>query len=383
MGIYKRKDSPFWWIGLDGSDQSPFSSKILHDAPTAAERKVLREQASEIYRAKMTDLARARNDLPALKPESITFEKYAAWFATHRLPHHRGAERDALSLQHLRTFFGDTDLTTITKARVLEYATWRLAARIGKPPAQGVTDTRRTVAASTVNREIDLLKSMLREAVPRYLKASPLTGMKRFRHIKATKRILLPVEERRLLKVMRPIDRVFFIVALDSIIRLMNVVNLRRDEFKGTHLALRDSKTGPYEVPLSARARKALASLPEAGQYFFPHRRAAKTDRDRRGAIRLWLRRMCEQAGVPYGRAIGGITFHTGTRATGATRMLQRGHDLRTVQEVGNWGDIRSVQEYLHTDRAHVRAAVESIGAPTRVLRAETSTSKTSRKQRA
>jgi site-specific recombinase XerD len=77
------------------------------------------------------------------------------------------------------------------------------------------------------------------------------------------------------------------------------------------------------------------------------------------------LQRACKAANVRYGRTAGGITWHTATRATGATRMLRDRTDLRTVQQVGNWKDIRSVQSYLETDTRAARRAVNRIGGVT------------------
>jgi hypothetical protein len=61
-----------------------------------------------------------------------------------------------------------------------------------------MTARRRHVAAVTVNREIDLLKAMLRDAVPKYLSASPIVGLARLKTFKPRRRLLLPAEEKRL-----------------------------------------------------------------------------------------------------------------------------------------------------------------------------------------
>lgn len=366
MGIYKRRDSKFWWMWLERPGQKAVirSTKIPHHDTSPEIRRELEHQAEIVYKAAMVELARARFDLPALITQTIRFDAYAEWFDLHVISKRRGAERDRLSLSHLCAFFGTDDLSTVSRARAQEYMTARLSARIGKPPKPGRPDTRRAVKPATVNREIDLLKEMLREAVPAHLKASPLVGMKRLRTVKIQKRVITPAEERRLIKALAPADAALYIVAVDTLIRLGNVLNLRRDENHDTHLALTDSKTGPYEVPLSDRARQALAELADTGPYYFAHRRGAKTDRDRRSAIRRMLERACKAADVPYGRAVAGTTFHQATRATGATRMIQRGVDIRTVQAVGNWADFRSMQDYLQTDRELMREAVNRIGPP-------------------
>lgn len=356
MGVYQRKDSPFYWMLLERPRQKPIcqSTKIPVHAHSAAIRKQNRQDAEDVYAAAMGDLARMRHELPTHDATTISFTDYAAWYAAHKISTHRGADRERGILTHLLAFFGARDLATLDRTRASEYMTWRAAMKHHGQP----------IRPSTINREIALLKTMLQVAVPTYLKASPLVGMKLLRVVKRRKRTLTFAEEARLLQQLEPADRALYIVAVDTLIRLSNVLNLKRSEYKRTHLALEDSKTGPYEVPLSDRARKALDHLPKDGAYFFPHRRIAASDVGRRSIVRVLLQRACAKTSppIPYGRAIGGITWHTATRATGATRMLQAGHDPKTVQRIGNWHSFDQMGEYLQTDDARMRAAVNSVG---------------------
>lgn len=346
MGVYVRKDSPYFWMLLEASGEK-CSTGILRDAPDAFTRKQQREDAEAVYRARMTDLARRKAGLPPR--ETIGFSVYATWYDKHHIAKHRGKDRERGILALLKAHFKSIDLSELTSAHVTEYETARLAKKV-KP--------------RTVNREVALLKTMLTAAVPTYLQTSPLAGRKMLRVVKPPKRVLTADEEARLLEQLPPADRALFILAVDTLVRLSNAINLSRDEDKGTHLELVDSKTGPYSVPLSKRVRAALDALPKAGKYYFPHRRKAKNVRDTRGAIRRLLERACKRCDppIPYGRALAGVTWHTATRASGATRMLQRGVDPRTVQAIGNWASMEQMGDYLMTDDARKRAAVELIG---------------------
>lgn len=353
MGVYIRADSPFYWVLLERPSKPALkeSTKIPIDAPDAMSRRLLRQQAQEIYNARMTALARTRHDLPAVVT-TIGFTVYARWYDTHVIAKHRGKDRERAALDRLKAHFRARDLSTITAASVSEYETSR--------DADGVK-------ASTVNREVAVLKAMLVAAVPKHLKASPLAGRKQLRAVPIRKRVLSPEEETRLLAAMRsPIDRALFVLAVDTLIRLSNAINLSRAEDKGTHLELVDSKTGAYDVPLSRRARAALDALPTKGAYYFPNRRKAKNVRDTRGAVRRLLQRACARCEppIPYGRAVAGITWHTATRASGATRMLRHGVDPRTVQEIGHWASLEQMSDYLITDDTLKRAAVEKIAPP-------------------
>ena len=54
--------------------------------------------------------------------------------------------------------------------------------------------------------------------------------------------------------------------------------------------------------------------------------------------MRQRLEYLCKKAGLPYGRTAHGVTFHWGTRRSGATDLLmKRGKKLPAVQRLGNW----------------------------------------------
>lgn len=356
LSVYTRPNSPYFWLLLPRPGQKPIreSTNIPKDAPTADGRRLQRQQAEEAYISRMRELAAARYDLlPDAKKDVPGFSKFAVWYDAKYTVHKRGAERERYIIASLKAFFSNTPLDKITSGQTQEYITLR------------TTDG---LAASGINREVDLLKAMLKAAVGAgHIDASPIAGTKKLRVVKRRKRVLTQDEEDRVLTELQPDDRALYVIAVDTLIRLSNVLNLRWTEVTPTHLALHDSKTGPYEVPLSKRAKAALEQVPRIDPYVFPHRRTAKKERDRRGVIRRMLERACKRAGVPYGRAAGGVTFHTATRASGATRMLRAGTDPRTVQGVGHWEDFRSLQDYLETDDRLKQQAVNTIGAKSKV----------------
>lgn len=388
MGLYARTDSKYWWMRHRSGPG--VSTGIPREGPTPKITQQNRLDAEEIYNAAVVQAIRVEAGLEETQRDAITFEDYADWWATHKLPHLRSNDRCAHRLRLLRAFFGARAITAIDRTAVSEYITQRLAVRVGPPPRccgqpadlrgpvlrcarcrKSWADPRRTVSAATVNREVDQLKVMLRDAVPRYLGASPLAGMKKLRVVDAEKRVCTAEEVARIAEALTPHARqVLWLLSAETLIRFGNAIDLQRSELKGHQLHLTDSKTGPYKVTVSAGLRAALLALPHRGAYFFAELRQAKNPRDWRGAMRLALRRACTRAGVPYGRISGGITFHTGTRATGATLQLQAGHDLTTVQANGNWRDIRAMQRYLQTDLAHRRAASEDVAEAIAAARA-------------
>jgi integrase len=161
-----------------------------------------------------------------------------------------------------------------------------------------------------------------------------------------------------------PADRALFLMALDTLVRMGDCLDLRRSDDHGRTLYIRDPKAGDgYRVPVSQRLRAALDAVPKDGPYYFTFRRRHATAGARRNGVKKMLASACAKAGVAYGRKDGGLTFHWATRRTGATRMLEAGIDFPTVQRVGHWGDPTMLLGiYAESDDARARAAVERIG---------------------
>jgi integrase len=159
-------------------------------------------------------------------------------------------------------------------------------------------------------------------------------------------------------------------MALDTLARLGDILALRREQDHRTYLTILNPKTNaPYKVPISTRLRAALDAVPKAGLYYFPHRRHAENPRDYRSGVRQLLKRACKAARIRFGRKKGGITFH-GLRHTGASRMVEAGIDLRTVQEIGGWSSLRQLARYAHPSTDAKRQAVEAVSQPVRRPRA-------------
>jgi hypothetical protein len=382
MGVYKRADSPFYWLLLDGY-RTPAGAplrertKIRHDARTPLQRKDNRALAEQEYHARMTALAKGAP--VAGDPKVPTFAAQAAWFEQHQLPHRRGREREAPLIPKLVAVFGRLPLTAITRTVVTEI--W-ITPRLTTPTLirkKKYTAARAVQAGPrTVNREVAVIKAIVQSAVPDFLEVSPLYGMPLLPTTTPQRRLMTEDEEARLLRVMAPDDKALFLLGLDSLIRLMDLLDVKRADDHGATLWIADPKAGGgFAVPISTRARKALnayyATLPKAAKddaaLIFARRRMAATERDRRSAIRKMLATYCALADppVPYGRRAGGITFHWATRRTGLTRMLTRGVDLGTAQKVGRWKTpdvVLGVYHALVDDVAH--AAVNAVGKHTR-----------------
>lgn len=322
MGVYTRPDSPFWWIYLETTRLKEKTDIVI--GHTTTQRKDSRKLADDRYHQRMNEVAARLYKLPSAQP-AIRFGKYAATYETDTIAHHAGARRERELVKNLRAFFEDDLLSMIDQDRVKAYHSFRA----GK------------ASARTINREVDLLKAMLRDAVPKYLTASPIVGMKRLRILPPKRRLMTSTEQTRLLKACEDAqDRAIFILGWDTLIRLGDLLDLERADRDGVWLYVKDPKGGaPYQVALSARAATALDRLP-SGRYYFPKFRRAENPRDWPGSVRQRLQYLCGKAKppLPYGRKQDGITFHWGTRRTGATRLIvQNKIPIPIVQKQGGW----------------------------------------------
>ena len=211
---------------------------------------------------------------------------------------------------------------------------------------------------NTVNRELCLLKHMLRKAVDwEYLEANPASGVKQQRAETPEFNILSEEEMDRFVEVATPHLRTFFIVALNTGMRRSELFRLEwRDvDFERKLLTVRKPKN--YEtryIPLNALVIEALQqhpkrivdrkisplifSTPDGKEY-------QKVDKGFKASLRR-----------------AGITKHFrihDMRHTFASHLTMKGVDLRTVAKLMGHKDIKQTMRYAHLAPEHLQAAVD------------------------
>jgi integrase len=375
VSVYERADSPYWWMHVETAPkgQRDVSTKIRKGA-TVAERKASRAVADALYHTRALEGTQVREGLPVAR-DAMTFDALATWYDANHIAHHKGAERERSTLPRLRAAFGRFLLTdpewraTVIAWRSARRVTGTVIKHFGGP--KGKKRILPPPSAATVNREVDLLQQILSAAVEAgYLEASPLYGLPNLPIVKPIRRIMSEAEEQKIAAELSAEDYAILRVGLDGLARLSDALEIRRVDDHGHALDIRDPKNGePLTVPIGTRLRAALDAVPvdpAQPDWYFPGRRGAATERDRRGGYAKALKRACARAGVPYGRALRGITFHWATRRTGATRMIRRGGEkaIGVVQRIGGWKDATVlIGIYQETITDDMRAAVESVSA--------------------
>jgi integrase len=204
----------------------------------------------------------------------------------------------------------------------------------------------------TINRRVGILKTLFTRAVEwGELPKSPIQRVKKLKVLAKHHRVLTPEEETQLLNTCNPQLRVVVFAAL--------LTGMRRSEL--TTLVWRDvhwdagliriraevTKTGrERHVPLSDTLEAVLRPLQGgADDRVFGYRDFGKS-----------YQRAVRKSGIAHCR------FHD-LRHTFATRLLNKGVDLRTVQELLGHTSLTMIQAYTHPDHAHLRQAIARLDA--------------------
>lgn len=374
MSVYGRPDSPNWWLFLEAAPKGQQRVKTaIVKGTTTAQQKESKKLAERVYHERMTELGKQAHKLTP-EPEPVppameTFATFATWYDTHHIAQHEGCEREREILKTLRKFFDPYPLDQITHTLVTEWRTTRRVtgtSYIRHTKAGPKRVTFKPPSASTVNREVALLKQIMAAAADaEKIPKSSIYRLTSLTPVDPIRRTMSEDEERVLLPALPEDVRAIVIAGTDALPRLKTILNLQWADDHGATLDLRATKNGKsHTVPVSSRLRTALDVLPRTDKYMFPERRVGKTAAARRGHIARVIRLACEKVQLPYGRDQRGITFHWGTRRTGATRIIRKGGEkaIALAQQIGNWKDLSVlIGIYQETITADMIAAVESV----------------------
>ncbi len=273
----------------------------------------------------------------------------------------RTLRNDRLVVAHLLTAFGqETPLRDLTAARIQDYSAERLTAkseRLGRP-----------VTPATVNREVSILRCLLRMAQER-------GDLERVPRIRLTRepegrlRFLTEPEANRLLASCRAPKRVEQSPHLPAIVTVALNTGMRKGEILGLAwervdlargvLLLEKTKTNKRrEIPMNRAVYDVLAEIRA--------RQAKQDDGDpsgvvfRRSAGRAWgsFRRAFERA-VETAK-LEDFHFHD-LRHTFASWLVMRGRPLKEVQELLGHRTLAMTVRYSHLSPDRLRDAVASL----------------------
>ena len=327
MGIYKR--GRVWWV--DYFDQN-------RERIQESSRSTNRRDAESLLNIRKSEILRG----VFRRPVKISFGEFGERYMEHAKVNKRSWLRDEQMLKHLEQFFGsERQLADITSADIEGYKMHRRA----------------SVAGSTVNREMALLKRMFNLAIEwdLYLGLNPFRKVKFFREFNTGLRVLSLEEEEKLLRHAAPYLQDLIRFALNTGLRVGEIFSLcwSNVDLEKNLLNVFAPKTQKIRgIPINADARKVLEywALGKRNEFVFYNPETGKPFVDLKAGFKL----ACEKSGIT------GVTWHT-LRHTFASRLVDRGVDIVTVKELLGHSSITVTMRYTHTNLDSKRAAVEKL----------------------
>ena len=320
-----------WWIDFQDAQG------IRHRKKIGPNRRI----AQEVLNDALGKVAR-RQHLGVIDDSAISFAEFADlwWQRVAGTLRPRTQERwRGIVDQHLKQAFPGA-LRVITRAQAESYVSQRIQ--------QGA-------AASTVNREMTVLKHMLARAVSwEYLGTNRVAGLKPLREPSGRTRFLSLEEIERLLAAcedsISPCLRSFVVVALNTGMRRNEILELTRRSVDWVNrvATLADTKNGEARyVYLNDAALEALRSLP-------PRLDTTRLFPIGPNQTTMLFHRAVKRAGIEDFR------LHD-LRHTFASYQAMSGVAARGLQSLLGHKDPRMTMRYSHLSEAYLRAAVNGV----------------------
>lgn len=341
-GIYQRNRSWYWESWIDGQRFRRLIGRNIS-------RKVAREIAVRI-RSEIV----AGNYGFGKKVKTITFDEariqFERWAEANKKPESTRSYKEAF--RQLALSFSGKTLNEITSFAIEVYRQRRIKAGV----------------RVRVNRELAVFKSLFNRCREWGLFSgeNPVIAVKLTKEPKQRLRFLEPDEEARLLSKCDETLRTMVLIGIYCGVRLKSEgLTLRWqdiDFMRGTlTVQAAWAKTGKTRtIPMNSLVREALGRLPKKSEWVFtkpngkPYTAVRGFDKARKAAGLIDM--------VPNTEKFA-VTVHT-LRHTFATRLIENGVDLRTVQELGGWSNLKMLERYGHVSPSRKAAAVEGLVPP-------------------
>ena len=335
MALYKR--GSVWWMRFT------YQGKHYRKSTETTEKKL----AQRIYDMTKGEIAEAKwfDRMPGeVKTFREMMEKYLSEYsARNKVP--SSHIRDKGLAKHLLASFGDLTVAEIAPKIIADYKT-----------------KRREEGASprTVNYELTLMGHAFNLAIKEWewCKENPVRKVSKEKVNNIIERWMTYEEEKKLwnacIKWLRPI----LILGIETGLRQSELLNLRWSNinlFRRTFTILEQKNKGEDTLPLNKRAidvlkgRRKLRSINNSDLVFF---NGNGNRIDARNLLRAFY-------SATKKAKIDDLRWHDATRHTFATRLVQNGVDIYTVQKLGRWKNISMVMRYAHHYPESLRSGIE------------------------
>ncbi len=271
-------------------------------------------------------------------------QKYLAEHSAHnKTP--SSHERDNSLADHLIAYFGDTIVAEISPNMISGYKNKR---------------RKEGAAPKTINNELILLGHAFSLAIKEWewVRDNPVRKVSKEKVDNQIERWLTQKEEEKLLSFAPLWLRQIVIFAINTGLRQSEILDLiwwQVDLSRRTVAILKQKNKGKDTLPLNARAmailkERALVQDSRTDHVFY---NGNVTRINARNLLRAF-HSAAEKAGIK------GFRVHD-LRHTFATRLVQSGVDIYTVQKLGRWKTISMVMRYAHHYPESLRSGVEAL----------------------
>lgn len=323
MGVFKRGNNwyiSFWFKG-ERIKESIGPSRRVAEA-------VIAKRKAEIAENKFLD---KRKELPPVKFHDFAVE-FLKWAKGEHKPGSR--QRELSIMRTLEKGFGDKNIHEITAWSIEQYKMKR----------------KEEVKASSVNRELTMLKSMLNKAVEwGKLKEAP-KRVKLLKGVKSRLRYLMPDEVQRLISNCSDHLKPIVVVAVHTGMRKGEFLSLqwKQIDFEKGIITLSDTKNDQRRyVPMDETVKSTLSEIKRKSDYVFRGKKEGKP----LVWIELSFHNALEKSGIED------FKIHD-MRHTFASNLVMAGVDLMTVKELLGDKSIEMTMRYAHLAPEHKMRAV-------------------------
>ncbi len=333
MALFRR--GRVWWMSFS------YGGKQVRRSTEATDRKL----AEKIYHKVMSQIAEGKWFVPERGVDKTVKELLERYLRDHSAPNkapssHRSDKSVSL---HLNRALGDLTLKEVRPSLLAEYK--------AKRRVEGA-------AAKTINIELGILSHAFQLAVREWewVAENPVLRVSKEKVRNQIERWLTVEEERQLLAASPVWLQEIITFAVNTGLRQGEILNLqwsKVDLFRRT-ITLLEQKNGAKDtLPVNGKALEVLKARAKVrslkSDYVFYN--GACNRLDARDLLRVFYPVMRKAE-------VKNFRFHD-LRHTFATRLVQAGVDIYTVQKLGRWKTISMVMRYAHHHPESLRAGVE------------------------
>jgi integrase len=304
-----------------------------------------RAKARIALQSRLGDIVQGKFRLPSVR-RPVLVRALITRYREHAEAHQRGWQKTKYTLNQLEADLGHIALADLSPFTIQRWQVQRA----------------RAVKKNTVNREFNVLATMLEKAVAwKLLDLNPARSVKRFKVRDERVRYLDPAEFTRLVDAARQDAGAAWLVpamtlAAHTGVRQGELLRLRWPDIDPRlhQVTVRTTKnTDPKHVPLNAAAEAVLAALPRSGETVLAQPWGEPVSKT---TLYAAFRRVCAAAGITDFR------WHD-LRHTFASYLVMAGVDVPTVKELLGHRDVKSTMRYAHLSPTHKAAAVAKLEA--------------------